>query len=251
MGAPRYLWRRLAAFLIDLALAGFLTMLLMWPLMHGATDKLRMGNPILTVSRCGSGTGMTPEMAAYLGRDRVLAITYCQRWAGWIPNGQTADVLLERERVGKWTRSLTATVPIDQKGRPVQPVAPDGLIALFLLIVGSAWLLTRTGGQTIGKALLGLEVELPDNAAALRREMFRVLPAVVLVLADGALQASPTLARGVQAAFAQLISTGPVPIILVALALSALSFWYYVLPFFRGDRRARWDRWAGSRVVRV
>lgn len=192
----------------------------MWPLMHGATDKLRMGNPPLSFSRCGPGNQMTPEMAAYLGRDTVLAITYCQRWAWWVPDGYSAVVLLEQGRSGAWTRSLTATVPIDQKGRPVRPVTPDLLIGLFLLVAGGAWLLSRASGQTIGKAMLGLKVELPNDAAALRREVFRALPFVALGLVEAGIQASPAVAHGVGAELGRVAQAGPVAAILAGLVLS-------------------------------
>ncbi len=236
--APRHFWRRLLALAVDLMLAGLIATLVMWPLLRENTDRIRIAMPGFRLSVCQDGTFITPQMAEYLQRDRVLAVRYCRDRAWWVENGYRAELLLERERKGNVTRSLTANVPVDSQGRPVAPVTPDPIIALFLLIAGGAFCLVRWGGATPGKRLLGLRVVLPGPGSALRRETVKFLPLAMLVTAGTLLP--PGL----------YMPPGPVGPALIWVTVLAFLFWYYLLPFFTGERRARWDRWAGSRVER-
>ncbi len=257
--APRYLFRRFVAFVVDYLLAAFLSAWMLAPLIVGHTDHLRLGVSSVSWQRCAPGTFVSPELLEYLQRDQIMGIRYCEKTVAGVPNGFTAGVLLEyeREQRGKVfvERMQTINLPVDEQGRPVQPVSPDVPLFLFLIIVGGAWLLSRWQGQTPGKRLLRLRVEGATPPRALRREFRKFLPfvavtyltAVAAILVDALDLRDPWAGQVPDMGAGQIVGWALIGLIAIVLFL----LWYYVVPFFRGDRRARWDRAAGTRVVRA
>ena len=263
---PRLFWRRVFAALIDYFSVVFIVATALFVVTFGgalgdAHSRVRMGLQAFHFSSCHSGTAMSPEMAAFLGRDTVHAISYCRDQVFFYPNGDKAKVTLSQVQEGNVTMSYSVTVPIDDQGRPVSPSYPDVPLSLFLTIVGGAWWMSRWNGTTPGKDLMGLRVTPITKDAALRREVLRFLPLIGLyliavvrsylppVLPMGNIEDLWTIHFDISPTIDFVAAFTP-STIAILVALLAFLGWYYLLPLFRGDGRARYDVWLGTKVVR-
>lgn len=245
---PRYLFRRFVALLVDGFLAALVAVALMAPFVAVmGTDNIRFGNAPIRVNQCGAGETITEEMLELLGKMPVQ-VSYCRTWVFGLDNGLTAEVILSQSRNGNVTRTHSATVSVSDLGTPVWPGAPDVPLAVALMVIGSAAFLARAGRRTPGKALVGLDVyDLAGRADALRREGIRWMPVMVLAFFEGVVGFFPSLTDWPTGwTWAQTFWTG----LGFGLPLLAFMLWYYIVPFFTGDHRARWDRMVGSRVTR-
>ncbi|RAK51961.1 hypothetical protein DJ017_17930 [Phenylobacterium soli] len=156
-----------------------------------------------------------------------------------IETSRYVSVVLEAQD-GEMTRSLAFSRPVDRAGVPVTPVILDWAWPLaFILAVG---LCEGLFGWTPGKRLMGLKVVAADGGRlGLPRAVLRNL----VIYGGGALVLIAPLAATL--AGVRLPPTG----YYLAVGVFGLLVLAPFAMLAEASPRARYDRWAGSEVVRA
>lgn len=232
--APRYYARRLAAAALD-----FLLMIIAVALIAIAVaqvvspDRLRFHGGALNLTYCEDkaqvdtdGTGR----ASHLCDIRPLGLSI-----------GAFDLRRSKLQQDGTTTKLTASIPVDAQGRPVEAAEIGWLV--FIALTLTLWPWWEAGGGTPGKRALGLRVAQADGTApalywrTLLRTAIKFVPlwvALILPPVLGAVGLAPVRA----ALFSGVVA-----------ALLAIWFWVFFAGAPFGARRGPHDRWAGTRVI--
>jgi len=231
---PRFLFRRLVAFMVDIFLAGVVAQLLVFPFL-GDTDHIRLSGGIYQTS-CWRADPLPSGLKQVVGDDLPDIAVICETRVYGVDNGRTAILVWAHgsaENGGKVNLSRRISFPVDNQGHPVHPIAPDSILQAVLFLFGSVFFLKRWRGQTPGKKLLRLRVA-GDPSGYMRREFFRQLPIIAGVFLGQATALIPIpmffTSNGMATAF--VFSGG----------VFVLYFWYYVVPLFRWRGAMRYDK---------
>lgn len=242
---PRYLFRRLVAFLVDVVLVNAVVVVLMAPLVWSfGPEKFRLETVPITISRCREIDNLGGALGEMLAHPTLESLKICHQSALIFSNGDTLFATYRAD--GSRTR-IIREIPVrytdDAHIETVAPTSVDSLLAPALLVVLGAAFLAFRDGRTPGKALLGLRVTPVDPPAALRREGLKFMPVLILSLLSG-LSLLTTVYTGWAPRVSPRFALG------LGAALALFLLWYYLVAFFAGDRRALWDRAVGTRVER-
>lgn len=242
---PRMLIRRSLALFIDLLLVSVVTTLLMYPLVLNNTDKIRFSNGSLRLTKCWQSKNGPQELIDIARGQAISKLIICQNKPFFIlENGLTAELVFNINQSDngnyKATATKSITLPIDSQGNPITPVSPQGMLDLFLVIVGSALLLSMKEGKTPGKRVMGIRVINVSRQAALRREFWRFFP-IILFMPLTAMPAMPTLFLNLQIWH----------FLAIFVTVSVFLLWYYAYPMTRWNGALRHDTIAGTKVVRA
>lgn len=236
---PRLVWRRSLAFLVDYLFASLLALALLWPFV-GNPDRLRLGG-IIYSQQCAPLTSITEEAAAVIAPDTPAAALVCQRSVLGRDNGLTLSLLYAVVKTENTESSRNVSFPIDGEGKPVQPLQPQDLLVVLILILGGGLFLKRFR-MTPGKCLLGLRIA-PGTSSVFLREPLRLMP---LLLAAVALLIFLSLKPAQLNHLAQL----PMTTFLAAVLLFTAGFLaYYLFPLIRWRGVMPWDLWTGRGPV--
>lgn len=217
------------------------------------TDHVRLGLSPINATLCQQGTGMSQELADFIGQDHVVSITYCkQKPFFFIDNGWIADITLSVEKRGNKTVTKGLNVPVNKRGIPVEYTTPDTLIALALIIVGGAWWASNHYGQTPGKMLLGIAITPTTRKTLLKREFIKWSPIVALsILLFGASVILNLLSLEGKEQIAFLQQALENKLYWAVAAIVGLAFLaFYLSPVFNRNRLSIWDRAAGTTIER-
>ena len=241
---PRFLWRRGAAFLIDLLLASIATFAILAPVKLAFPDEVRLSSAPFYLRQC-EDLETAPAAVRDLAKDwpiegRPLSrIEACRIWVLGIDNGRVI-----RLEAGDDGFSRFREVAVGEDGTPTDPLTPGAWLQWALLVFGGAAFLSAAG-RTPGKRLLGLRVEGPVRSYGrmLAREAVRLLPVLVGVAAsEWAARAVPSAAPTEAPSLALALLPNAAILALV------LALWILPLLFWRG--RMPHDRAAGTVVAR-
>jgi len=190
MNPPRYFWRRVGAFLVYYVLASLVALVLLLPFL-GNTDRIRLGDGVISLTRCQSVDTITPSVAAVTGHRRLKTAQVCGEWYNGVYDGLSVTLTYDKVQSAWSTTERTLTLPISAEGELVNPVEPwDGLKVLILWI-GAALMIARLAVSP-GKRLFGLRV-VPDGESetraislgrALTREGLKLAPLFLIAAAS-------------------------------------------------------------------
>lgn len=230
---PRFLLRRVLAFVVDHTLALILVMVAFLPL---ADNGWRLPDPLIAHRTIAcQALDLPPDwLPADASGAQFSALRICRNWLFGLPNGRdlvAVYTMSQPDNGLRITRNLRIALTADNQPSDFPDLAD--LLVIVVLGVGTG-LLTLCGFPSPGKALLGLRLVGPPRRGFLR-EALRLGPMVLI-------SASPVIAP------AQLVFA-PLPVIagLVAVILAAL-LWFYLWPLFRWSGQMRYDRVAGYHV---
>lgn len=250
VGLERHLPRRVAAFVIDVALVWLVAGVVGWLIATGTDLSVRVPNVFETTQSRSVSVSAARRISDHLndaaGDPLGVAI---RRGAVFTRTDQWGLIrlytvtLVREERDGNVTITRSATAAVDETGEPTIVLDFEAL-AWLLLALASAALLPR-GGQTFGKRAAGIRVtrssaiEPPTFGAALLREVVRLGPFIVTsLLAALALYGFDVLGPLDDTAVAYLGASG----------LTLLLFAPLIWSFVRWRGQAFHDRMAGLAV---
>ena len=241
---PRYVWRRLFAWVVDGLIAGLISTILLWPFL-GDRSTFRLDDSNVSFTNCHEITNMGADLQALFPDYLITGGTVCDHYSYFVFNGQSLNLSAQQD--GSDTKT-TISFPVIFSGDSfvsVAPSAPQSPFTLIIFILGSALFLTFATG-TPGKRLLGLYVE-PDTAFRnlLKREVIRNLPLIIWEISElpnlFALDAvSPTVGTFLN----------PLQIAAQILAL-ILAVFLWLIPLIRWRGAMPYDRITGLRVTRA
>lgn len=254
---PRNFWRRLTAYGIDVAIAWIVVAVAFAALLgdrigrelDDADTSFRFGlavnsgefrPPFYVGTRtCGKSAELLPLLEAYVAPAKVMAAEVCFDRSFGMPVGGTATLnLADTAEAGDLAgKKITVPLTIENHYRFVD------VYALCFFVLLSVFSL-RIFGTTPGKKALGLRVLSPGQVPALRREVTRNFPHLVVVLGLALLT---EIARP-HPSVPPTIQTLAIAIEVIAL-LSMLYLW--VWPVLRWRGAFPHDRWFGLSVARV
>lgn len=187
---PRHFWRRLGAYLIDIVIFQICFTLLFLALSSVTPWDLTL--PFLQKQQCNETTSgpLIPKIEAEwpLQAGDVRSNQLCRiSWLG--SNGYTVFVSKVASKQGTATSIRTFSVPVDDKGDPVNPsvtARPTSSVVLLILPFAFAYCSARAR-RTPGKRLLSLRVTTIEDGPltlglAAKREMFKFLPFVLIAI---------------------------------------------------------------------
>ncbi|WP_271025185.1 RDD family protein [Rhizobium sp. RCAM05973] len=263
---PRHFWRRLGAYLIDIIIFQIVFTLLFLALSSVTPWDLTL--PFLQKQQCNETTSgpLIPKIEAEwpLQTGDVRSNQLCRiSWLG--SKGYTVFVSKVASQQGTATSIRTFSVPVDDKGDPVNPsvtARPKSSVVLLILPLAFAYCSARAR-RTPGKRLLSLRVTTIEDGPltlglAVKREIFKFLPFVLIALFN---LVSLFILRPFLPPIDQLIQQARDTSLLTAdgfLALTGalapmlfvftLIWWLYPLIVWRGQ--TFYDRFCDTKVVK-
>lgn len=241
---PRYVWRRLFAWIVDSLIAGLISTILLWPFL-GDRSAIRLNDSNLSFTNCYEITKMAPDLHAMFPDYRLKGGSICDHYSYFVYNGQSINLSAEQD--GSDTKT-TIGFPVTFSGEnfvSVEPIQPQSPLTLAIFIFGSAIFLTFATG-TPGKRLLGLCVE-PDATfpRLLKREVIRNLPLIVWEIAE-----FPNLFSLGTPSTAAVSLLGYFQIATLILA-TILAVFLWLIPLIRWRGTMPYDRVTGLVVTRA
>lgn len=238
-------WRRVLAFVIDLALCA-LVVTVAGVLLFGLTDgRVRVGTALIDVNRCIQIDPQRIEVRLP-PQFNVTAAEQCTKSFFGIVHDRTLRVA-QVTQSGSTTYTRAITYPVDADGRPTRAFYVDYLT--WVLLVAYVLLLEWRRGQTLGKRLMRIRVKSLRGgpitfAQAVKRSVIRFLPWPLFWLPF-----MLPLMFGENSFFAFATSGEAV----VLMVIMVIAFLIFVGNFAQRTRRHElpWDdRWAATEVVR-
>lgn len=264
----RFLWRRLAAFVIDcllfyiaaIVIVISLATILPW------TPRLFVSTTTLCEPAGPSALAERIDREWPLGKGQRRENQICVTSTAGAPEERTFVSTLIEAGIKPGQRSIT--LAIDEAANPLEieivQIARsvlDQLLPLFLFALCSAGLVARFGA-TPGKMLLALRLvqdngELLPFVSAVKRETLRILPLLVFILLGAPLSTLLLAIFGSGDILTDLIEAitvfgAPAQVILLAnfLAFPLFAILWWVFPFMRWRGQTIYDRLVGCRVIR-
>jgi hypothetical protein len=257
---PRYFWRRIFAFSLDYLMVSVLAFALVALL---ATSERRVISPPFInfgTFGCQNIQQILPELRERLQNfnfdfDRIASARVCERRSFGMLVSRQFVLHFDRKATEHGWATKTMSVEITPRGEIVGRYAPNGLLAIGLLFVGSAAFANK-GRRSPGKALLGLRIS--PNPSPWRRELRKLWPLILIsgVSLLGQVLAGPWLLDLLlrDAALGIAAEANPVSLFQVSFAAGAgllvFLLWYYVWPLIRWRGATRYDHATGSHVIR-
>ncbi len=239
MHEPRHLWRRFFALLVDLFLASILAMLIAWPIVRAAPDKLQLTEGFFRVHLCKQITSFPARLETFIDGREIDQAQFCQYRPNLIfPPQYVAEIRIvqPKEPGARINRYVELEIAARSDGALIEVVTLDNALMPLVLLLGAALCLAR-GVPTPGKALLGLRIQ--GQGCALCREVRRIGPFVLLGFLEVAI------------ALSGIAFTVPWVLVgAIALTVFAAFFYYYLWPLFQWRGAMRYDRATGFSVVR-
>ena len=241
---PRHLFRRFIAASLDVFLVFLVVFTVTAPFVTAfGSGHFRFGSGAFDTKHCEPIAAIPAKTHDLLG-GMPGQVNYCRVRVFGVDNGLWAIKVLRNSR-GDTILAETRRMPVDDNGVQIWPGQPDVPLVPAVMVILSATALARAGGRTPGKALNGLRVVgLTGPADALRREGIRWMPGLVLSFLHGAADHYGTI-------LGRPLFMTPVLGTYLNIGIIAFLVWYYLVPFFTGDRRARWDRIVDTHVERA
>lgn len=185
---PRYFWRRLGAYAVDIIIFQIAFTLLFLAL--SAVTPWDLTLPFLQKQQCEEATSgpLIPKIEAEwpLQPGEVRSNQLCRiSWLG--SKGYTVFVTIVTSQDGSATTRRAFSVPVDGNGNPIDPnvtARPTSSIVLLLLPFAFA-LCSASGNRTPGKRLTKVRVATVEDGAlpftlAAKREVLKFLPLMLL-----------------------------------------------------------------------
>jgi len=268
---PRYFWRRVAAYLIDVIIIEFALILFFLIVSIGTPWNLSI--PLFQSNQCSpmaSGPLIEKIEAQWPlkpGETRVNKLCHVS-WLGSDGYNLLFSSVSSKEGATTYTRSFSAVV--DKNGSPIDPRTNSNapmsdlvlLIIPLVLAYGSA-----DGRRTPGKRLLSLQVTTVEDSSPgfgteLKREVLKFLPLIVLSLLSvgsflmtkaGSDDLDLVIERGIQTArdSSLLSADGATTSILLPpiVVILGLIWWIYPLIIWRGQ--TFYDRFSNCKVLKT
>lgn len=239
----RLIWRRLAALFVDYVVALIFTTIVIAPLVIGNSDRIRLTTSGLNFTKCWTSNTAPQDLVDKAGGVVVDRLLICDKTMLGLYNGRWATLESTTSKPGdKYRTTRRITVPINQKGNPVQPwLLHDALIIVVYLVL-TPLILTRWSGQMPGRRLLKVRVyaQAPSFATFLKRECLKWGPFILTVLICYNL-VPQTLAEANSGNLISMVSLALAP------ALVGALWWGAPLIYWRGSMP--YDRICGTLVV--
>lgn len=254
---PRYFWRRLLAYAIDVCTAWLVAAVLLGILADDDLDSnMAVGaveytfgfalhsdefRPPLYIGSvtCGQATPILASLQAYVAPASIASTELCVERNYGLPVAVSATAILDETAAAGDLGGKTVDIPL--RILSLHRFADTIAFGVFIFV---AILATRLSGRTFGKRLMGLKVVGRTPVPSLRRELIRNLPHLLVVptfaLINWLLPPLPALPFGVQA-----LTIG-----LQILSAAAFIF-LWLVPMIRWRGALPHDCWLGTRVERV
>ncbi|MBB3607622.1 RDD family protein [Rhizobium sp. BK602] len=268
---PRYFWRRVAAYLIDLIIIE--VALILFFLILSIVTSWNLSVPLFQSSQC-SPTASGPliekieaQWPLKPGETRVNELCHVS-WLG--SDGYYLFLSSVSSKDGATTYARSFSAAVDKNGNPIDPGTNSNALMsdVVLLIIPLALAYgSANGRRTPGKRLLSLHVATVEDSppgfrTELKREALKFLPLIILSLLSfinffvtkpGGLDFDLLIERGIQTARdGNLLSTdsATTSILLPPIVLTlGLIWWIYPLIIWRGQ--TFYDRFSNCKVLKA
>jgi uncharacterized RDD family membrane protein YckC len=260
---PRLFWRRVFAYLIDMAVFEVLFSMLLSVV--ALVIPLNVGMPLFQSTRCeqvDSGPlveKVENEWPLKPGEKRQNQICHVTRLIGQDTVFFETAVISGNPDGGAFS-SRSVSTPLGQNGEPINPVSsPMGTLAGFLLIPLAFAYFSANGRRTLGKKILSLRVTTieggsPNLSMEVKREFLKFLPVILFAgasLVGAAIAATPdqsfeTMIRAMRDGTAATTT----PILASAVILIGTFLWW-ALPLVKWRGQMFYDRFCGCEVRRT
>jgi hypothetical protein len=260
---PRFFWRRLAATLIDYALASLFVVLAAHGLSRGDVAFEPLG---LELRSCGPDIDLAPETLIQIHQaiapERIAAIGVCRVSSFGLLEHRVISVVFDVSSAGAITRHKSLSFVLSADEKRVVPLWPLDWAVLTVLIFVWSYVGIKTGASP-GKAILGLRVAGLGAMTYRRRcirEALRCLPWVIVSLgmvawmvgwsATNRGDLAPTLISMLHLLDSGILAFPPALWVSLGVAILVAVLWYYDWAMIRWRGQMRYDRMCKTWVER-
>lgn len=217
--------------------------LLALPLVLAAPGTAKLSEGVIQLKTCYQVTQLPHEIHDLIAGRPVEEAGLCEFRPNLVFPLQrlvTIKVVEPTQEGSRIKRFTEYEFSVDDEGVITQSVEIDSVLAQFILLIGSALFVTRTG-TTPGKRLLNLRVT--GEGCVLCREARRIGPFLVFAFAElGLTFYAQTLT--------ELYSISWMLVVSCFAVLLAAFVGYYIVPMIRWSGAMPYDRATGFRVTR-
>jgi uncharacterized RDD family membrane protein YckC len=259
----RSLRRRFFALIVDFVVISALFTPILYPFANSLNSPLRLTSNLFFISRCAEGEVFTRSGTA-IAKGNWDAIVVCNATTnGLFPSRSATFIKQTVSGKAKFTQQLN--FQIDSANRLASPIVVDTLIFLFLLVLATAFESSKLGA-TPGKLLLGLKVTTKDgNQPKLHQALVRNTLKFLLftVLGVSGIATSIYLPIYIDSNFisddgsmkllSEVLDTPQYLLFGVGILIGVanLIIWFSIVIPWRNAGYGLYDRWAGTKVIRI